>query len=360
MFTPPPKWWPLTSGKVTAERRIIGSYEEPAERHPRVVEFIELESASGVGITVSTLGASLVSVRAPDRYGKRGEIAVAPKDLSEAVELAPHYMGVTMGRYARIVSNARFSLDDQVHRLDANWEGHHLHGGSVGFDRLVWTATLEHTENGCSVVLELERPDGDQGYPGDISVRARFTLHWNGTLIVDYSAETQSDTIVGLTSHAFWDLSAAQALGEHKLRLNAAHHIEMDRSFVPTGKRIGIDGCDLDFRTPRSLRGVSIDNCFALANDARDVASLETPACELSHPASGRKLFIHTDQPCLAIYTGDGLPADLQGICIQASPMPDAPNQPEFETVRLKRGETYANRTIIRILADETETAERE
>ena len=347
-----PKRGAASGNRVTVERRSIGLYAEPPHHDWHEIEIIDLESPGGVGVSVSTLGASIISVRVPDRSDHRSEIVIGPTNLTEAVALAPHYMGVTMGRFARIVSRAQFSLDGDVYHLTANSGPHHIHGGAIGFDRLVWTSAMQCDATRSSAVLRLTRPDGDEGYPGQIEVVATFTLDPNGVLMVDYQARTQSPTIVGLTNHTFWDLSASRRLDEHVMQIEADRYVEVDQERVPTGQLLDVEETAFDFRTPRRLLNRKIDACFALTEEARGFAGRHHAACELSHSQSGRRLRIVTNQPCLAVYTGDGLPEPRAGICIQASPMPDAPNQPRFERSRLDPGNVYESWTVFHLSFD--------
>jgi aldose 1-epimerase len=236
------------------------------------------------------------------------------------------------------VAGGRFSLDGTGHQLAPNAGIHHVHGGPDGFDRAVWTAEPSITADAAQVRLLLVSPDGDQGYPGQLTADTTYRLTDDGSLVMTYRAVTTAPTIVGLTNHAFWNLAGDGLIDGHGLALNAAHWVPADAEFIPlSGPPHSVTGSAMDYRTPISLAGRVIDAFFVL----------EDPnwAADLHHPASGRRMRITTDSPGIGVYTGDFYSRPRAGVCLETGPFPDAPNRPDFPSVRLNPDAEYVTRT---------------
>jgi len=287
-----------------------------------------MDTGTGFVVTVWTYGASLLGVTVPDRFGRLANV------VRRLPSLAAHrrvpYVGSTMGRYCRCVSGARFSLDGKEYSLDRNDGPHHLHGGSVGFDRHVWEAETGSDSGWLFVRLRLESPDGDQGYPGAVTVETVYRAHPSGRLVIEFSATTSASTLIGLTNHAFWNLAGDGTVDGHRLAINASRFIPFDGNLIPLpGPPAPVDA--LDHRSERDV-GV-LDNFFVLDDPEW--------AAELTDPGSGRVLRIRTDQPGIGVYSGDGFVWPRAGICLQTGAWPDAPNRPDYPPVRLDPGMTY-------------------
>jgi aldose 1-epimerase len=249
------------------------------------------------------------------------------------------YLGAVLGRYCRCVADGRFELDGVEHHLDRNDGRHHLHGGSVGFDRFVWDAEAGRDADILMVRLRLDRSDGDQGYPGALSAEVTYSVHPDSRLVLDYRATTTAGTIVGLTNHAFWNLAGGGRVDGHQLSINAGRWVPLDQELIPLpGAPTSLAGSRLDYSTPRPLGDHQLDNFFVLDDPAW--------AVELAEPARGRVMRVVTDQPGLAVYSGDGLRPPRAGLCLQTSAWPDAPNRADYPSCRLDPGAVYRHHTV--------------
>jgi aldose 1-epimerase len=276
----------------------------------------------------------------PDRDGVVANVCARLPDLASYMDRARNpYVGATVGRFCRCVSNGAFELDGVLHQLDRNDGKHQVHGGTTGFDRHVWQAEAGRDGDAVAVTLSLTSPDGDQGYPGELSVQTTYRLS-PGELTFEHTATTTAPTVVGLTNHTFWNLGGP--LEEHRLRLNASEAVRFDADLVPLpGPHADVRGTDLDYRAAKPVG--RIDNCFALPDS--------TWAAELSHPGSGRVMRVSTDQPGVGVYTGDWFTQQPRcGICLEAGALPDAPNRPDYPSARLDPGDTYRHRATHRFL----------
>ncbi|MDG4829598.1 galactose mutarotase [Solwaraspora sp. WMMD1047] len=315
--------------------RTAGSRWQPAT----AVEAYTLATDDGFGITVWTYGATLVEVLVPDRAGVPGNVVLRLGELAQYEDRALNaYLGCTMGRYCRCVADGRLTLDGVTHQLDRNDGRHHLHGGPDGFDRRVWTAEAGRDGDDLVVRMRLISPDGDQGYPGELTGWTVYRLSPERRLTIDFGATTTASTVVGFTNHAFWNLAAGGTIDRQVLRLNSSRSVMFDDEAIPVaGPPRDITGSPLDFRRPRPIAGQRIDNFFVL--DGPDWAA------ELADEASGRSMRVFTDQSGLGVYSADGYPGRRRaGLCLQTSAWPDAPNRPDFPSARLDPGGTYRHR----------------
>lgn len=337
---------------------------------------IRLRSERGVEAAVLPFGATLARLRAPDRDGRLGDVVLALADVADYRGDHPH-VGATVGRYANRIGGARFTLDGRTHVLAANDGPHHLHGGPRGLSRRPWRV-LERfpVPGGAGVALGIESPAGDDGYPGRVSITARYTLGGDDALRIDYHATTDAPTVLSLANHAYFHLDdgGASPVLEHVLWLRASRYLPVDASGLPTGAIEPVAGTPFDFTTPRALgeriealvaaRG-GYDHPFAL--DAP--GDLGPPAARLFAPHSGRLLTIHTTQPCLQLYTGNFLGGDLhcQGsarpgrwhaVCLETQAFPNAPNEPRFPSARIEPGRAYEHVTVYALGTDRSDPVE--
>lgn len=315
----------------------VGRTRGHRRQGPTDVHVVTLDNAT-LRVSLSTYGASIWGLLAPDRHGRKANVVVRLPDL-RAYERDRHLIGCTLGRYARCIANSRFRLGPQIAHLTANRPPHHFHGGVYGFNRFVWMATPFQKRDAVGVRFRLERPAGDEGYPGAIAVSATYELRAD-RLKVTYTARSDARTIVDMTSHTFWNLRGHGAIDTHTLRLHASRVIPTDRALIPIGPPIAVAGGAHDYRRARPMID-PIDACLALDSSGW--------AAVLYEPESGRLLRIRTDQPGLAVYTGDGLARPRSGLCLQPGSWPDAPNRPDFPSCRLEAGELYRHHTSFRI-----------
>ena len=281
------------------------------------------------------------------------------------------YFGAIIGRYGNRIANARFSLDGMEYQLEANSSNHHLHGGRVGFDKVLWKAEFipKATQSGSEVLkLKYLSQCGEEGYPGRLSVTVTYTLASDNSLRIDYEANTDRATVINLTSHSYFNLSSkvqSSDILDHHLRIHADRFTVVDSALIPTGELRLVEGTPLDFRQMQ-LIGSRIDQGFDQLKFASGydhnyvICSYDKSlrlAAEVYEPVSGRTLELWTTEPGVQFYTGNFLSDQFigkqgrkygryGGFCLEAQHFPDSPNRPEFPTTRLEPGETYTQSTI--------------
>jgi aldose 1-epimerase len=339
----------------------------------RAIDAILLTHKSGISVRVLTLGAALQSIIAPDRHGNRVDIALGYASAAGYLR-NPDYFGVTLGRYANRIARGRFVLDGKTYQLATNDGPNALHGGIAGFSRALWTVEGIHRGESASVALSLVSPDGDDGYPGNLTVTATFELNYN-QIVIDYRATASAPTIVNLSNHTYFNLGGEAGdddiLG-HRLTIPADAFLPVDASLIPTGEIRGVGGTAFDFReaTPigRHIRnggeeqltvGNGYDHNWVLSRSRSTEPRL---VAHVHHPPSGRVLEVLSTQPGLQLYTGNFLDGTSigksgrryrrsQGMALEPQLFPDTPNRPAFGSARLAPGEVYENRIIYRLSA---------
>ena len=325
-----------------------------------------LRNAVGMRVSISDLGATLVSWQAPDRGGRLGEILLNHASPIAYLESAG-YLGGLIGRWANRIAGARFTLDGIDYALDRNEGGNLLHGGAIGFHRALWDAD----EQDGALVMRLTSPEGDAGFPGNVAVQVRYALDDDGTLSIDYEARTDAPTPINLTSHGYFNLSGKPGtdIKGHILSIDADAYWEVDAKLIPT-RLSSVAGTAFDFRqgAPIGVRldwphaqlaqAGGFDHCFVLRNTAVNDAARVRPVARLYDPGSGRELTVLTDQRGLQFYSGQklsGTHAPRSGLCLEASAYPNQVNMPDAETVMLRPGAVYRQRTEYRVsIARET------
>lgn len=296
-----------------------------------------------IALTVWNYGATLVALQIPDKDGQVANVVQCLPDLA-AYEADNAYVGATIGRYARCVANGRFRMGRREYQLDRNLCGHHFHGGGLGFHRYVWDAETGHDGDTLFARFRHQSADGDQGYPGAVEVFATYRIHPGRKLTIEYEGRTLATTVIGLTSHAFWSLSGEGRIDRQELRLTASQVIKTDFEHIPKGPPQSVTASPLDFRVRRKIGPLRLDNCFLI-----DHASA---VLDLRDRMTGRRLIISTDQPGLALYSGERLAKTRGGLCIQPTALPDAPNRPDFPSVLLEPGDIYRSRTLYEFECD--------
>jgi aldose 1-epimerase len=325
---------------IRIQRENVGQTAGHASQAAMAVDGYTVDSEAGLAVTVWTYGATLVEVLVPDRTGRRTNVVLRLPDLGAYEDRSRNpYLGAVLGRYCRCVSDGRLVLNGIRYNLDRNDGRHHFHGGSIGFDRLVWDADAGLDGGAGEIRLRLLNADGEQGYPGELSVEVTYRVESPNRLVLDYRATTTADTVVGLTNHAFWNLAGGGRIDDHRLAVNAVRYLRFDADLIPVdGPPASVVGTPLDFRQSRSIGTDRLDNFLVLDDSAW--------AAELVDPSSGRVMAVTTDQPGLGVYSGDGLPEPRTGLSLQTSAWPDAPNRADYPPVRLSPGEVYVHRTV--------------
>jgi len=334
----------------------------------RTVDAFTLTNARGVAVRAITYGGIITSILVPDRNGHAGDIVLGYDSLAGYLKASP-YFGAIIGRYGNRIANARFTLDGKTYHLPANDGKNSLHGGTVGFDKVVWDAQPLPPDSGAGIVLSHTSPSGDQGYPGALTVHVTYRLTDRNELIVDYEATTDAPTPVNLTQHSYFDLAGAGAgdiLG-HWLTISADSFTPIDSTLIPTGKLAPVAGTPFDFRSATPIgarintadeqlkRGRGYDHNFVL-NGSPSLDHL-VHAAHVLEPGSGRTLDVYTSEPGIQFYSGNFLDGTITGkagrvyghrfgFCLETQHYPDSPNQRAFPSTILRPGRTYRSRTI--------------
>jgi len=334
----------------------------------RTVDAFTLTNARGVEVRAITYGGIITNILVPDRSGHAGDIVLGYDSLAGYLKASP-YFGAIIGRYGNRIANSRFTLDGKAYHLPANDGKNSLHGGTVGFDKVVWDAQPLPPDSGAGIVLSHTSPSGDQGYPGALTVHVTYRLSDSNQLIVDYEATTDAPTPVNLTQHSYFDLAGAGAgdiLG-HWLTIYADSFTPIDSTLIPTGKLAPVAGTPFDFRSATPIgariaaadeqlkRGRGYDHNFVL-NGSPGLDHL-VHAAHVLEPGSGRTLDVYTSEPGIQFYSGNFLDGSITGkagrvyghrfgFCLETQHYPDSPNQRAFPSTILRPGRTYRSRTI--------------
>jgi aldose 1-epimerase len=343
-------------------RRAFGTLPDGRE-----VQAYTLDNGRGLALTAINLGGIVTELRCPDREGRSANVVLGFAQLDDYVKRNPHF-GTIVGRCANRIAGGRFTLDGRVHQVGVNDGPNSLHGGAGGFGTRWWSIEPLPPQDDGSVALALayDSADGEEGYPGALGVRVRYTLTPGGEWRIDYAATTSAPTIVNLTHHDYFNLAGAGSIHEHRLTLAASRFLSVDRHLIPE-QAVEVAGTPFDFRQPTAIgarireghpqivAGRGYDHHFVLD---RAQAGLQF-AARVEDPASGRVMEVHTTEPGVQFYSGNFLDATLLGsggrtyrqgdaLCLETQHHPDAANRADFPSTVLRPGETFTSCTVHR------------
>lgn len=335
-----------------------------------VDQFI-LSNNNGMEIRIITYGGVITSWTAPDKNGNYKDIVLGYNTLAEYEAETP-YFGALIGRYGNRIAKGKFSLDDQEYTLAVNNGVNHLHGGLKGFDKVIWDAKTIVSDSTVSLELSFLSKDMEEGYPGNLETKVTYTLNNKDELSVNYEATTDKPTIVNLTQHSYFNLTADfnQDILGHELVINADSFLPIDNTLIPTGEFRDVTGTPFDFKTSKAIgihidneniqlkNGLGYDHCWVL-NDQNTGVRFVASAYE---PVSERLLEVFSDEPGIQFYSGNFLDGTLPsknngvyqhrtGFCLETQHYPDSPNQKNFPSVRINPGEKYNSKTVFRLSA---------
>jgi aldose 1-epimerase len=334
------------------------------------VEIYTLRNRNGMEAHIMTYGGIVQSLKVPDKNGKLGDVVLGFDSLdgylSPAYLKANPFFGALIGRYANRIANGKFTLDGQEYTLPINDPPNCLHGGTKGFDKRVWRVVKADVgPHGPRLELGYLSKDGEEGFPGDLKVRATYTVMEDNALRVHFKATTDKDTICNLTHHSYWNLRGSGNILDDIVYINADKFTPINSNLIPTGELEPVAGTPFDFRAPTAIGArINEDNQqLKYANGYDDNWVLNHPpgklglAARVVDPVSGRVLTVYTTAPGMQFYTGNFLDGTLTGkggwvyqlrdaFAMEPQDFPDSPNHPNFPSAELKPGQTYRS-TII-------------
>jgi aldose 1-epimerase len=347
----------------------------------RPVTVYTLAGSGGVEIRVIDYGATILSIVAPDRDGRPGDIVLGYDDLASYLDASP-YLGAVVGRYGNRIAAGRFTLDGVEHQLTTNDGANHLHGGEAGFDKVLWRSTPIDREGAIGVAFSYRSPDGEEGYPGTLDAEVDYLLTADNELVIDYRATTDAATPVNLTHHSYFNLAGAGDILGHLLTIEADRYTPVGAGLIPTGELAPVAGSPFDFTRPIAIGerideedaqlelGLGYDHNWVLRREDEG-ASVSADgalapmllAARVVEPTSGRVLEVETTEPGLQFYSGNFLDGSItgkggrvyghrSGFCLEPQHYPDSPNRAGFPSTILRPGERYHSRTIYRFTVD--------
>lgn len=330
------------------------------------VDIFTLKNSKGTTVEITNFGGIIVSLMVPDKEGKLDDVVLGYDKLAGYEKKGP-YFGAIIGRYANRIGNSRFELNGVEYKLAKNEGDNHLHGGIVGFDKVVWNAEVV-TKNGTEALeLTYRSKDGEEGYPGNLDVKVTYILTEDNALVIDYFAVSDKDTVVNLTNHSYFNLSghASGDILHEKLMINADKFTPTDRYSIPTGELADVKGTPMDFTVLKPI-GQDIgaqyeqilltkgyDHNWVLNTNG----NISKKAAEVIDEKSGRAMEVYTTKPGVQLYTANFLDGSEIGkggvaynknaaLCLETQYFPDSVNKKNFPSPVLRAGEEYKHTTI--------------
>ena len=345
-----------SSGPIQVSRRSWGQTSDGKE-----VYLFSLRNTKGAEALISNYGGLVTTLKVPDRHGHLGDVVLGYDNLAAYIKETP-YFGALIGRYGNRIARGKFTLDGKEYTLATNNYPNALHGGVKGFDKVVWTPTILTSPDGPSLKLTYLSKDGEEGYPGNLSVTVIYTLTEDNALKVEYTATTDKDTVVNLTQHSYFNLAGKDTILKHLVMIAADKFTPVDSTLIPTGELRPVDGTPFDFRTPTPIGarinqddeqlkfGKGYDHNWVINKPMGQLGLM----ARVTEPTTGRVLEVSSTEPGLQFYSGNFLDGTLKGkggwvyqfragFCMEPQHYPDSPNKPEFPSVVLKPGQVYHN-----------------
>lgn len=334
------------------------------------IKLYTFKNKSGMQVKITNYGAIVTSILVPDRNGKLGDITLGYDRVEDYINAVDKpYFGAIVGRYGNRIAKGEFVIDGETYSLATNNSPNHLHGGVVGFDKVVWDAELVGGKGWSGLELSYLAKDKEEGYPGNLSIKVTYKLTDANELIVDYLATTDKATPVNLTQHSYFNLKGEGEgdILDHKLMINASNYTPVDSTMIPTGEIKAVAGTPFDFTQAKAIGrdigkkneqlefGLGFDHNFVLDREG-DGLSL---AAMVHEPSTGRVMEITTTEPGIQFYCGNFLDGRLKGksgkpyvhrggFCLETQHYPDSPNQKNFPSTILKPGDEYRTTTVFK------------
>ena len=312
--------------------------------------FLYILKAGDIKLCLTNFGAAWTSLFVPTKKGGRADVLLGYPSLEGYINNSQG-MGVTVGRFANRIKGAHFTLNGNAYRLDANDKGNTLHGGRLGFARRLWKSEAYKEKNGVFVNFELQSPDGDCGFPGNVQVSVSYGLSLSNEIIAQYAAASDRPTPVNLTNHAYFNFSSLTSVLSHELCLYASSYVEIDSQSIPTGRLLPVNNSRFDFRSRKPINS-PFDHCFALDGE---IGTLR-PCAEVYEAGSGLLMKVFSSQPGVQFYTGNNLTgiagkdgvvySPHSGFCLETQHFPDSPNHEGFPSCIFGPGRDYSEKSV--------------
>ena len=355
-----------TEAKTNIKKQPFGKTPEGS-----AVDLYTLTNPKGAEVAITNYGGIVVQLRVPDRKGNLADVVLGYDDLDGYIH-DKAYLGALIGRYGNRIAQGKFTLGGKVYTLPRNNGENTLHGGLKGFNQALWRVKELESKDGPSLQLEYLSKDGEERFPGNLSVKVIYTLTDENELKIEYSATTDKETVVNLTNHSYFNLAGAGNgdILKHQVMLRADKFTPVNESLIPTGELRSVQGTPMDFRTPTAVGaridqddqqlkyGRGYDHNWALESGGSKTPTL---AASVYEPGTGRVLEVLTTEPGIQFYTGNFLDgAKGKGgkayqrryaLCLETQHFPDSPNQPNFPSTVLKPGQRYHTVTIYKFSA---------
>lgn len=335
------------------------------------VEIYTLRNSHGFEARIMTYGGIVVSLKTPDKAGRLDDVVLGYDTLEGYLKRNP-YFGAIVGRCGNRIANGKFSLNGKTYSLATNNGGrNHLHGGLKGFDKVVWKARPVETANGPALQLDYLSKDGEEGYPGNLSVTVVYTVTEDNALRIDFKATTDQHTVCNLTHHSYFNFRGGGDVLDYLVQIDSDRFTAVKSSdMIPTGELLATAGTPLDFRKPTRIGarinsdyeqirfGGGYDHNWVFDNDGQLAR-----VARVTDEVSGRCMEVLTTQPGMQFYTGNFLDGTITGkggrkyghrhaFCMEPQHYPDSPNQPRFPSIELKPGQVYENTIVYKFSAE--------
>jgi aldose 1-epimerase len=342
----------------------FGTVENPITKKQNAIKRFTWTNKNGTSVAILSYGATIQSIKVPDRNGKVEDIVMGFDDIAGYRQANNPFFGAFVGRVANRIRRGEFTLNGEAFTVSKNRNNNHLHGGNIGFDKY----NFNHHVDGNVVYLSHLSPDGNEGYPGDVLTTVKCELRSDNSLVMTYQATSSKPTPVNLTNHSYFNLaghaSGYEEINKHVININADKITETDSEFIPTGKLLDVAGTPFDLRTPvelgpamKKLTRIGYDNNFCITVPSKTSDSLNF-VTRVVHPGSGRFMEVYSNQEGVQFYTGSGLPdppvvgkggaqyQKLGAFCLETQKFPDAVNHDNFPSTIVNPGQVYSHDVV--------------
>jgi len=335
----------------------------------QAVDIYTLSNAKGAQARIMTYGGVVQSLSVPDKHGNFADVVLGYDNLDGYLDKKTPYFGALIGRYGNRIGGAKFTLEGQTYTLATNNGPNSLHGGLKGFDKVVWTAAPSLSVDGPVLTLTYLSKDGEEGFPGNLQVKAVYTLTEDNALKLEYTATTDKDTPLNISNHSYFNLGGAENGGivDHALTLNADKFTPVDATLIPTGELKPVAGTVMDFRAPHTIGErlkqvggdpIGYDHNYVLNGGGKHLDFV----ARVNEPTSGRIMELYSTEPGVQFYSGNFLDGTItgkkgavykqyHGFCLETQHFPDSINHPNFPNTVLKPGQAYTQTTIFKFSA---------